>query len=626
MYGVHVYHGGQHVGSENIGASSVAHAHKLAAYIPHTVARNAVHPTKFNPSKVSFSVHSATTNNAQPSAEVLKRAGFVKFPLEVSKGNSGARCSTCEYSHNQVCTYNDEEDLRGLNVDYTTCCNFWDHKGTKKGRAALLTNATPNPANEWPEEFYDDNLNADDDIIEDFPTSAAAKQKAYDMHRFANKSSKLADAYGDDNAHRMAAIAHRQAADAFKAGWTDSSDAQQYEGYHQDLAEGHMSKATEAMLRSDYYGQHSPAGGGYERPLVSDKTQAQAGSLLGNAWSNKAREAAKLAREATSRTYQATKAVGGGSYTPVRGDSAEAHNRQADLHDSLAKYHDNKQKEVGGKLLLKYWHGNISKAHKEAAVLHRRAAEYKEAESTHNAWTDHAREAAKATITHRGSVLAGNTGWTDAARIAAEAAKQAHKRATYLHGIAVGSTEPERKAVNASVKAHSASQRAKKRETEDTRSFVGTSKFKDPSSYHFSAAHDHEVASKVHSALANKTEDMEQKQYHQAAARHHTEAAKEHYSRMATVRNSSTARKESWLQQPTGLTKRQKILGLLAHKELQETGHNPASWIKDEDKWEKAKKAVGDKYGGESNPRHWAVVTHIYERMGGKIKGKKKVG
>lgn len=44
----------------------------------------------------------------------------------------------------------------------------------------------------------------------------------------------------------------------------------------------------------------------------------------------------------------------------------------------------------------------------------------------------------------------------------------------------------------------------------------------------------------------------------------------------------------------------------------------PASWVKDEDIWEKAKKEVDkDKYDEDS---YWAVVTEVYKNMGGKKK------
>lgn len=44
---------------------------------------------------------------------------------------------------------------------------------------------------------------------------------------------------------------------------------------------------------------------------------------------------------------------------------------------------------------------------------------------------------------------------------------------------------------------------------------------------------------------------------------------------------------------------------------------NPASWVKDEDIWQKAKKAARKQgYTGDSL---WAVTTHIYKKMGGKV-------
>lgn len=48
-----------------------------------------------------------------------------------------------------------------------------------------------------------------------------------------------------------------------------------------------------------------------------------------------------------------------------------------------------------------------------------------------------------------------------------------------------------------------------------------------------------------------------------------------------------------------------------------QAGHNPPSWAVDEDKWEKAKTAA-DK-GDYSDDDYWAVVSHIYQRMGGTI-------
>lgn len=62
-------------------------------------------------------------------------------------------------------------------------------------------------------------------------------------------------------------------------------------------------------------------------------------------------------------------------------------------------------------------------------------------------------------------------------------------------------------------------------------------------------------------------------------------------------------------------------LGADAARELAEAGHNPASWVEDEDLWEKAKEAArkSGKYD-EGSEQFWAVVTSIYKKMGGGVK------
>lgn len=59
-------------------------------------------------------------------------------------------------------------------------------------------------------------------------------------------------------------------------------------------------------------------------------------------------------------------------------------------------------------------------------------------------------------------------------------------------------------------------------------------------------------------------------------------------------------------------------LGADASRQLATRGDNPASWVKDEDKWEKAKTAASKTYD-RSDPSYWAVVTHIYKNMGGAV-------
>ena len=68
------------------------------------------------------------------------------------------------------------------------------------------------------------------------------------------------------------------------------------------------------------------------------------------------------------------------------------------------------------------------------------------------------------------------------------------------------------------------------------------------------------------------------------------------------------------------ITERDRELGRDAKQELVETGHNPASWVADEDIWEKAKAAADKSYDADSD-EYWAVVAHIYKQMGGEVKG-----
>lgn len=63
-------------------------------------------------------------------------------------------------------------------------------------------------------------------------------------------------------------------------------------------------------------------------------------------------------------------------------------------------------------------------------------------------------------------------------------------------------------------------------------------------------------------------------------------------------------------------------------QELSDWGHdypakgNPSHWIKDEDIWEKAKKAVRKSWKKYKEP--YAVVADVYKKMGGRVKKKKK--
>lgn len=64
------------------------------------------------------------------------------------------------------------------------------------------------------------------------------------------------------------------------------------------------------------------------------------------------------------------------------------------------------------------------------------------------------------------------------------------------------------------------------------------------------------------------------------------------------------------------LSDRDKQLGESAAKQKKQ-GKNPPSWVMDKSTWERAKEAA-DKGGYESDS-YWAVVAHIYQRMGGGV-------
>lgn len=55
-----------------------------------------------------------------------------------------------------------------------------------------------------------------------------------------------------------------------------------------------------------------------------------------------------------------------------------------------------------------------------------------------------------------------------------------------------------------------------------------------------------------------------------------------------------------------------------------EAGHNPPNWAVDEAKWERAKAAADKGDYDKDSGQYWAVVAHIYDQMGGTIKGKTK--
>lgn len=64
----------------------------------------------------------------------------------------------------------------------------------------------------------------------------------------------------------------------------------------------------------------------------------------------------------------------------------------------------------------------------------------------------------------------------------------------------------------------------------------------------------------------------------------------------------------------------EEIMSLVDGYDPEEEG-NPPSWIDpdDEDIWDKAKKAAGPEGKSEAED-YWAVVTHIFKKMGGTVK------
>lgn len=47
-------------------------------------------------------------------------------------------------------------------------------------------------------------------------------------------------------------------------------------------------------------------------------------------------------------------------------------------------------------------------------------------------------------------------------------------------------------------------------------------------------------------------------------------------------------------------------------------------WVRDEDKWKKAKEIVKKEYDkDEKNPEFWKIVTGVYKNLGGEIESKK---
>ena len=64
------------------------------------------------------------------------------------------------------------------------------------------------------------------------------------------------------------------------------------------------------------------------------------------------------------------------------------------------------------------------------------------------------------------------------------------------------------------------------------------------------------------------------------------------------------------------LSDHDRMMGADARRQKEEMGMNPPNWAVNEELWEKAKKAAK----GSPAKDKWAVVTHIYKQMGGRVR------
>lgn len=74
---VEVYHKNKKVGTERVMARDIKHAHHMGGYIAGTVAREAVHPSDFDRSRVHFRIPSAsdTASDSRTNADMPTRLG-----------------------------------------------------------------------------------------------------------------------------------------------------------------------------------------------------------------------------------------------------------------------------------------------------------------------------------------------------------------------------------------------------------------------------------------------------------------------------------------------------------------------------------------------------------------------
>jgi hypothetical protein len=118
-----------------------------------------------------------------------------------------------------------------------------------------------------------------------------------------------------------------------------------------------------------------------------------------------------------------------------------------------------------------------------------------------------------------------------------------------------------------------------------------------------------ESAFKEHDRLGNAHFSEIHKLQAHKTAQEHDEAAEHELAAGGTVEHDGKT---------LTVTQKHFDLGKDARNQV-EGGHNPASWVEDEGKWEKAKEAALKSYD-EGDDAYWPVVTTIYENMGGGIK------
>lgn len=230
--------------------------------------------------------------------------------------------------------------------------------------------------------------------------------------------------------------------------------------------------------------------------------------------------------------------------------------------------------------------------------------------------------------------------WSPQARLAALAARKAHALARTQAGLY---RQGDLKPLNYSSRADAGSSKADTASTEaDTkRGLHGRA-----ASAHRHAAEQHRTAAAEQRAAGN----YDLARAHTEAANGHDAAAEEHReksrkTKAGTARTAAAQSRMRSARQPRPSKTRNvanhggcgsccsscaagkpcagspsaedEELGADAAEQRRRTGHNPASWVRDERIWEKAKAAVSrEKYDEDA---YWAVVTKVYKNMGGRV-------